>query len=672
MSSPPTQFISVSQDTYKIPVRLFRDNRSKLANELLLLSSSKGEAAASKTPAADDAILTYHVVLKGGRSPLRYDTDHEPVFRQESYFWWLSGVKEPDCSIVLTIKKKKEEGRNVRTTLFVPNLPPSYATIMGRIRTLSEWKDIYGVDDVQYTDQLESFLKTSIKETGSDGVGDGTAPGGSSSSKILLMKGPNTDSGSMYEPPVLFAAAEGESDGDTNGDDDKSRGNIKDLIDDEILFPVLAECRVIKSDDELRLLEHVSQVSSFAHGYVMRNVAGSTVNKATGAVASPVNYEYQCESLFRHYSYFNYGCRLVSYTSICGCGPNSAILHYGHAGEPNSRKIDYVDPHQDHVLFDMGAEYMCYASDITCSFPVSGKFTQKYRSIYESVLNAQRAVIAMMRPGVSWVDCHKKAEMEILKGLYRVGVVRIPSTSSSSSSSSNLIDGERERKRPRQEKGDDGNMPLDEKKTSASVEDVANADDNSYDDENDIDVTSVLQDLNERHRFGAVFMPHGLGHFLGIDTHDVGGYLPGHPERSPLPGLKSLRTSRVLQEKMVLTVEPGCYFIDHLLDEALEHPVLSKYLNRNLINTEYRGYGGVRLEDVVTVVSPETTTSPNGTTDVVPGSGCINFTLCPRTVAEVEHVMSGGKWPPTKDDAPELRRVKLTSPISPLPPPPSH
>ncbi|KAL3894904.1 MAG: hypothetical protein SGARI_007609 [Bacillariaceae sp.] len=270
----------------------------------------------------------------------------------------------------------------------------------------------------------------------------------------------------------------------------------------------------------------------------------------------------------------------------------------------------------------MGAEYQCYASDITCSFPANGKFSDKYRPIYESVLNAQRAVYDMMKPGVSWVDCHEAAELEVVKGLYKIGIVRLPSS----------------------------NDEAEEKKSSLHGD---------VDEELDEATIAELKDLVHSHRLGAVFMPHGLGHFLGIDTHDVGGYLPGHPPRSPLPGLKSLRTARVLQEKMVrasvLTVEPGCYFIDHLLDEALaESNMLSQYLNAELLQ-EYRGYGGVRLEDVVTVTA----------------DGMINFTLCPRTVAEVEHVMAGGKWPPLKDEAPELRRVKLTGPISPLPPPPS-
>ena len=292
--------------------------------------------------------------------------------------------------------------------------------------------------------------------------------------------------------------------------------------------------------------------------------------------------EFQLEALFRHYCYFHYGHRHVAYTPICACGPNSAVLHYGHAGAPNDFEID---SHQI-CLLDMGSEYHCYGSDVTCSYPARGVFTEKEKSIYNAVLCAQIVVYNMLKPGVSYRECHEAAEKTILQALLDLEILKNP-------------------------------------------------------DDEDI---SVLVDK----RLGAVFMPHGLGHFIGIDTHDVGGYLEGHPKRSTKPGLKSLRTARVMQENMVITVEPGCYFIDHLLNEALDPNCklgLSQYLNESKIK-EFRGFGGVRIEDVVQIT----------------GDGCENLTRCARTIEEIEHVMANGKWPPLVDSAPELRRKYLLDP----------
>ncbi|CAM0880272.1 unnamed protein product [Alopecurus aequalis] len=141
---------------------------------------------------------------------------------------------------------------------------------------------------------------------------------------------------------------------------------------------------------------------------------------------------------------------------------------------------------------------------------------------------------------------------------------------------------------------------------------------------------SIIQgdigDMMDR-RIGAVFMPHGLGHLLGIDTHDVGGY-PEGSERPNEPGLNALRTIRELKEGMAITVEPGCYFIDALLRHVREDPISSKFFNWEQIE-KYKRFGGIRIESNLYVTA----------------KGCKNMTNCPRETWEIEAVMAGARWP---------------------------
>uniref|UniRef100_A0A182PP07 RAP domain-containing protein n=1 Tax=Anopheles epiroticus TaxID=199890 RepID=A0A182PP07_9DIPT len=121
----------------------------------------------------------------------------------------------------------------------------------------------------------------------------------------------------------------------------------------------------------------------------------------------------------------------------------------------------------------------------------------------------------------------------------------------------------------------------------------------------------------------AIFQPHGLGHFLGLDVHDVGGYLPGCPERSSKAGVNRLRTARTLKAGMYLTIEPGCYFIEPLLNKAYADPTMSKFLVKENLD-RFRNFGGVRIEDDVLITK----------------TGIENFTLVPRTVDEIEAWMA--------------------------------
>ncbi|HKJ44525.1 MAG TPA: aminopeptidase P family protein [Balneolales bacterium] len=107
-----------------------------------------------------------------------------------------------------------------------------------------------------------------------------------------------------------------------------------------------------------------------------------------------------------------------------------------------------------------------------------------------------------------------------------------------------------------------------------------------------------LDEIMDKNIF-ALFFPHGLGHFLGLDTHDVGGYPKGvdHIDR---PGIKYLRVRRKLEPGMVITIEPGLYMVPALLEPALNNADQARYLNGDLLKTMYE-FGGVRIEDNIVI-----------------------------------------------------------------------
>ena len=106
----------------------------------------------------------------------------------------------------------------------------------------------------------------------------------------------------------------------------------------------------------------------------------------------------------------------TSYQPIVGGGANSCILHY----RENDQPLDDGDL----LLIDAGCEYECYASDITRTFPVNGRFTPEQRAVYEVVLEANRAAIAKVRPGNHWNEPHEAAVRVITQGLVKLGLLK--------------------------------------------------------------------------------------------------------------------------------------------------------------------------------------------------------------------------------------------------------
>ncbi len=134
-------------------------------------------------------------------------------------------------------------------------------------------------------------------------------------------------------------------------------------------------------------------------------------------------------------------------------------------------------------------------------------------------------------------------------------------------------------------------------------------------------VSGNVDELIEMNIF-ALFFPHGLGHLLGLDTHDVGGY-PKGTDRIDRPGLRFLRARRTFEPGMVLTIEPGLYFIPALLEPALADDKTAGYLNSKKLKKLF-DFGGIRIEDNV----------------IVREDGIENLTTVPKTRQEMELVMA--------------------------------
>ena len=165
---------------------------------------------------------------------------------------------------------------------------------------------------------------------------------------------------------------------------------------------IIHELRVIKSADELELMQKAADIAAEAHCEAM---------KAARAGMREFELEALIEQVFRRH-----GAAGPAYTSIVGAGPNATVLHYiNNDGELRDGEL---------LLVDAGAEYKGYASDITRTFPINGRYTQAQREIYELVLKAQMSCVEMVRPGVTH-DQLKQHSIEVLtEGMVELGLLQ--------------------------------------------------------------------------------------------------------------------------------------------------------------------------------------------------------------------------------------------------------
>jgi Xaa-Pro aminopeptidase len=252
------------------------------------------------------------------------------------------------------------------------------------------------------------------------------------------------------------------------------------------------------------------------------------------------------------------GGGMVSFPVICSVRGETLHNHY----HGNTLKDG------DLLLVDAGSESpLHYATDHTRTTPVSGKFTEEQRKIYQIVLDANNQAREATKPGVPYRDVHLLACRVIASGLKEMGLM----------------------------KGD----------VEKAVEEGAHA----------------------------LFMPHGLGHMIGLDVHDMEDYddtLVGYDEeiqRSKLFGLAALRLGRRLQPGFTITNEPGIYFIPALIDSWQAENKFTEFINYDKLEA-FKGFGGIRLEDDI----------------LVTGDGCrILGDRIPITIKEVESIAGKGQ-----------------------------
>ncbi|MFT4735790.1 MAG: Xaa-Pro aminopeptidase, partial [Arcticibacterium sp.] len=217
------------------------------------------------------------------------------------------------------------------------------------------------------------------------------------------------------------------------------------------------------------------------------------------------------------------------------------------------------------ILNDSGAENeMCYAGDITRTFPANGKFSTKQKEIYGIVLEMEESSIASLKAGVMNRDIHIASNELMLSRLKELDIIS----------------------------GD-------------------------------------VKDLTQQ-GLGGLFMPHGLGHMIGLDVHDMedlGEDLVGYREnlkRSTQLGLKSLRLAKELEAGFVITVEPGIYFTPELIQKWKAEGKFKDAVNYQKLES-YFDFGGIRIEDDILI----TDTGYRVLGDRIP-----------TTVDEIEEVMS--------------------------------
>ena len=376
--------------------------------------------------------------------------DSEHPYRHDSYFHYLTGFDEPHSGLVL-----RADGHSV---LFCRTKDDAQEIWTGHRLGPEAAPEALGVDEAHAIELLDARLPELLNHQHTVWTLFG-APGGLEQriSGWLATVRDRSHLGSM------------------------SPGSHRDLA------LLLDEMRLVKSAAEIATMRRAAAISAGAHARAMRFCAERFRADPTGQVR-----EYEIEAELLH-EFRRHGAQSPAYTSIVAAGANACVLHYAASDAPLQAG--------ELCLIDAGCELDGYASDITRTFPASGRFSAAQRELYDIVHAAQEAAVAATHPGARQRDAHHAAVRVLAQGMLDTGLLS------------------RDR--------------------HGTLDDV---------------IASVAY---------RQFYMHGTGHWLGRDVHDAGEYLaldePAFEQPDGLGGSVVKPPSRRLQPGMVVTLEPGLY-----------------------------------------------------------------------------------------------------------------
>ena len=307
------------------------------------------------------------------------------------------------------------------------------------------------------------------------------------------------------------------------------------------LTKAVIDIRLNKEKEEIAEIENMIEVAYLMHTHVMKTAReGVTEKEIAGAI----------EGIALSYAHG------VSFPVILSMNGQTLHNHF-HGNQLQNGRL---------LLTDAGCESeLLYASDITRTIPVGGKFSPVQKDIYQIVLDANLKAIETANQHITYREVHLLAAKTIADGLKNLGLMK------------------------------------------------GNTDD------------AVAAGAH------ALFFPHGLGHALGMDVHDMEGLgenLVGYDEtitRSEQFGLAYLRFARKPGPGCVLTVEPGIYFIPELIDLWLSEKKCADFINYDKV-LSYKSFGGIRIEDDILITE----------------TGCrVMGKPIPKTIKEIEEIMAG-------------------------------